>query len=278
MATTETQTPRPQAVLLAHAGTRHVNVDELATVPTGPALGPHHRPVPHIELVSGVKQAFELRGYAVAKEAFSVSHDGARLFGTLDLQPTHGAQLLTGYESGMAVGLRHANDQAFALGVIAGLRVLVCDNLAFTGGERLLRRKHTTGLELAAEIDRGLGRTLAAYSGLTQLMDQLRDTRLSDSAAKLLIYNLALEGGVVAPSQLGKVHGWYFRPETVASDADRERGFDDVAARTAWSVMNAVTRVARDFPQARQQECGTSLTRYLGAYLREHRPGSPALN
>ena len=32
----------------------------------------------------------------------------------------------------MAVGLRHANDQAFALGVIAGLRVFVCDNMAFS--------------------------------------------------------------------------------------------------------------------------------------------------
>lgn len=277
MTATATHTPRAQAVL-SHATTRVVTLDELATIPAGSPLGPHHRPVPHLQLVTGVKQAFTRRGYAIAGEQFSVSHDGARLFGTLDLVAGDGAPLLEGLGGGMAVGLRHANDQAFALGVIAGLRVFVCDNLCFTGGERLLRRKHTTGLELEAEIERGLDRTIDAYGGLTQLMHELRDTRLSDSAAKLLIYNLALDGGVIAPSQLGKVHAWYFSPETVAADEDRERGFADVEPRTVWGVMNAVTRVARTFAQPRQQECGTALTRYLGRYLRQHQPTAPSAN
>ena len=266
-----------QAVL-SHSTTRVVTVDELAGIAPGAALGPHHRPVPHVQLVSGVKDAFARRGYAVAGEQFSVSHDSARLFGTLDLVPTHGAQLLVGLEGGMAVGLRHANDQAFALGVIAGLRVFVCDNLAFTGGDRLLRRKHTTGLDLEAEIERGLDRTFDAYGALTRLMHELRETRLANSAAKLLIYNLALDGGVIAPSQLGKVHAWYFTPDAVASDDDRDRGFADVEPRSAWAVMNAVTRVARSFPKARQQECGTALTRYLSRFLREHRAALPSAN
>lgn len=272
-----TPTPHAEAVL-SHSATRVVTVDQLAEISPGAALGPHHRPVPHVRLVSGVKDAFVRRGYAVAGEQFSVSHDGARLFGTLDLVPTHGAQLLTGLEGGMAVGLRHANDQAFALGVIAGLRVFVCDNLAFTGGDRLLRRKHTTGLDLEVEIERGLDRTFDAYGALTRLMHELRETRLADSAAKLLIYNLALDGGVIAPSQLGKVHAWYFTPDAVATDDDRARGFADVAPRTAWAVMNAVTRVARSFPQARQHECGTALTRYLSGFLREHRPSPTSAN
>ena len=172
--------PRPEAVL-SHSASHLVTLDELAGIPAGARMGPHHRPVPHIELVSTVKQAFSDRGYAVAREQYSVSHENARLFGTLDLVPTTGAPLVEGLEGGMAVGLRHANDQAFALGVIAGLRVFVCDNMAFSGGDRLLRRKHTTGLELVAEVDRGLDRTFHSYRDLVQLVDQLRDTELTDT-------------------------------------------------------------------------------------------------
>ncbi len=108
--------PRPEAVL-SHSASHLVSLDELAGIPAGAPMGPHHRPVPHIELVSTVKQAFSDRGYAVMREQYSVSHENARLFGTLDLMPTTGAPLVEGLEGGMAVGLRHANDQAFALGV-----------------------------------------------------------------------------------------------------------------------------------------------------------------
>lgn len=268
----------PSAAVFSHGTSRVVSLEELASIPAGAPLGPHHRPVPHVELVSVVKDAFDRRGYAVGREQFSVSHDGARLFGTLDLRPTTGAPLVQGFEGGMAVGLRHANDQAFGLGVIAGLRVFVCDNLAFSGGERLLRRKHTTGLDLVAEVERGLERTLHSYDGLMRLVEELRSTELSDSAAKLLIYNIALDGRVVAPSQLGKVHAWYFDPASVASDEDRERGLSDVEPRSAWAVMNAVTRVARAYPDARQQECGAALTRYLTAYVNQQHTSRSSLN
>ena len=130
MAPLTTDRPRPEAVL-SHSASHLVSLDELDAIPAGQAMGPRHRPVPHIELVSTVKQAFSDRGYAVMREQYSVSHENARLFGTLDLMPTTGAPLVEGLEGGMAVGLRHANDQAFALGVIAGLRVFVCDNMAF---------------------------------------------------------------------------------------------------------------------------------------------------
>jgi hypothetical protein len=121
-------------------------------------MGPYHRPVPHIELVSTVKQAFSDRGYAVMREQYSVSHENARLFGTLHLVPTTGASLVEALEGGMAGGLRHANDQAFALGVIAGMRVFVCDNMAVRH-EALLHRvggkdppwaRHSGSLKLGA--------------------------------------------------------------------------------------------------------------------------------
>jgi hypothetical protein len=277
MAPLTTDSPRAEAIL-SHAASRLVCLDELAAIPAGQPIGPRHRPVPHIELVTAVKHAFTERGYAVTREQFSVSHGDARLFGTLDLVPTTIAPVIDTGGGGMAVGIRHANDQAFGLGVIAGMRVFVCDNLAFSGDDRLLRRKHTTGLELDAEIERGLERAFQSYRGLARLVETLRSTPVSDSEAKVLLYDLVLDGRVIAPSQLGKVHDWYFAPERIASAEDRERGLTDVEPRTAWAVANSVTRVARDWSPARQQETGVALSTYLRRYLRMHTPMAPGLN
>ncbi len=231
-----------QAVL-SHSASRLVTVDELARIPAGDPVGPRHRPVPHIELVTVLRDAFAERGYAVDREQYSVTRDGARLFGTLDLQPITGRSLTDGMDGGMAIGLRHSNDAAFALGVIAGLRVFVCDNLCFSGGTSLLRRKHTTGLDLDREVHRGMDRAFASFRHLGQLLEQLKNTPLTDDQARLAIYGLVLDGGVIAPSHLGKIHSWYFDPEVVATEADLARGLDDVAPRTAYGVMSAVTRV-----------------------------------
>ena len=157
MAPLTTDRPRAEAVL-SHSASHLVSLEELAGIPAGAPMGPHHRPVPHIELVSTVKQAFSDRGYAVAREQYSVSHENARLFGTLDPMPATGAPLVEGLEGGMAVGLRHANDQAFGLGVIAGLRVFVCDNMAVrhealhhrVGGKDPPWARHSGSLKLGA--------------------------------------------------------------------------------------------------------------------------------
>ena len=245
--------PKAEAVL-SHSASRLVTLDDLAAIPAGEPVGPRHRPVRHLELVEAVRDAFTQRGYAVTKEAYAVSHDDARLFGTLDLAPTTGRSLFDGTESGMAVGLRHANDQAFALGVVAGMRVFVCDNMSFAGSAgSLLHRKHTVGLDLAADIQRGMDRTFRGYEDLSRLVERLRNTEIDDAAARLALYSLAVDGDVIAPSQLGKVHSWYFTPERIADDHDRERGFSDVEPRTAMSVMNAVTRVLWN-----TQVCGCS--------------------
>ena len=66
----------------------------------------------------------------------------------------------------------------------------------------------------------------------------LPETQLATSRApttrRLLIYGVVLDGDVVAPNQLGKIHGWYFRPDEIASDLDLTRGLDGgrIAPRT----------------------------------------------
>lgn len=266
-----------QATLISHTPSGQVvTLDELRQIPAGPSLGSRHRPVAHGVLVDAVRDSFAARGYGIAREQYAVAKEGARLFGAIDLLPQTGRALFDPSQGqGMAVGIRHSNDQAFALGLIAGVRVFVCDNLAFSGGESLLHRKHTSGLRLDTEIRLGMERAFGDFEKLAQLMAMSQEREVSTDDAELLMYKLSLEGQVIAPNQLGKVHQWYFEPERIAQDNtaagihldDPQRGFDDVTTRTVYSVMNAVTRVARDFPVWRQQETGALLTDFVAGYL-----------
>jgi hypothetical protein len=47
-----------------------------------------------------------------------------------------------------AVGLRNSNNKTMRLGMVAGFRVLICDNMALSGDFRPLLAKHTRSLEL----------------------------------------------------------------------------------------------------------------------------------
>ncbi len=75
-------------------------------------------------------------GFTVQREQLTVTKEGKRFFGTLDLVST----LADGVT--LSVGIRNSVDKSFPIGFCAGSRVLVCDNLAFHG-ELLVTRKHT---------------------------------------------------------------------------------------------------------------------------------------
>jgi hypothetical protein len=63
----------------------------------------------------------------VVREEYAVSSDGMKMFGVMDLS--------SGFEGcRFAIGLRNSHDKSFRLSCTVGLRVFVCENLAFHGG------------------------------------------------------------------------------------------------------------------------------------------------
>jgi hypothetical protein len=63
----------------------------------------------------------------VVEKEYALSQDGMNLFGVLDLET-----LGDGFS--FSLGLRNANDISMRLGLVVGVQVLCCDNMAFSGG------------------------------------------------------------------------------------------------------------------------------------------------
>jgi len=98
---------------------------ELAKLPTPPAIATH-LPIPHTAVVETLVETLSHRHIGVVGEEFAVSIDAMEMFGVLDLAASfEGCRF--------AIGVRNANNKRFRLACTVGLRVLVCQNLAFRG-------------------------------------------------------------------------------------------------------------------------------------------------
>ena len=99
--------------------------EELSRVVT-PAATATHKPIPHIAVVEKLIEALSFRQIGVVREEYAVSADGMKMFGVMDLS--------SGFDGcRFAIGLRNSHDKSFRLSCTVGLRVFVCENLAFHG-------------------------------------------------------------------------------------------------------------------------------------------------
>jgi hypothetical protein len=115
--------PAPTMTLCSYGA--KVTREELARVTT-PAATATHKPIPHIAVVDKLIEALSFRQIGVVREEYAVSSDGMRMFGVMDLS--------SGFDGcRFAIGLRNSHDKSFRLSCTVGLRVFVCENLAFHG-------------------------------------------------------------------------------------------------------------------------------------------------
>ena len=83
-ASTFIQHPHPNLIL--HCGARAAERKEIIAVPT-PRPTESWSPIPHIELVKQVEGTLRSNGLVVGTQAHSLTHDGMRYFGLMEIHP-----------------------------------------------------------------------------------------------------------------------------------------------------------------------------------------------
>lgn len=116
---------------------------QIAMMPTPPAKGRFHRPVPFSDYLDEVKMAFDKNGLVSVNEEYAVSNDQNRLFGLMEVQPAIEGELITADEWRLLVGVRGSHDQKISRGLTLGSQVLVCSNLCFSGDLGTFKTKQT---------------------------------------------------------------------------------------------------------------------------------------
>ena len=219
--------------LVLHRGARIVERDELDTVDPPPATATWY-PLKHAAVLDRVKTTLDSAGFSVTREAFALTADNHRFFGTLDLR----SEISGGVT--LSVGVRNSTDKSLPIGLVAGTRVFVCDNLAFAS-EIVVVRKHTRFGErrFSDAIARAVS-TLRQYQGTEgQRIEWMQQAEVGEDQANSLIlqaYEKDIVGSRLLPSV---IRHW------------RDPIHDEFRPRNVWSLFNAFTEVLK--PRQRMQ-------------------------
>lgn len=250
-----------QASLSAHSariGARQVTIAELRELKAPKKIGPNHLPVSHIELIEAIEsEIHEQLGAKVMSRQIAVGKglEGGRdaaMFGVLTLNYGEKKDLTA------AMGFRHAHDMSISIQMVAGMSVFVCDNMVMRGDVIMLKKKHTTNLELGAEVKLGVSKFKEHYGQLLGMVADLKDRKLSDPDAKVLMYD-AFTASEMPIRFLPAIDREYFQP--------RRREFEP---RNAWSLHNAFTEVLKQLPVVPRMKHTQSLGRLFGMTQEAH--------
>jgi hypothetical protein len=111
----------------------------------------------------------------------------------------------------------------------------------------IVRRKHTRGLDLAYELNRGLDKYQDSMYALNRQIEKWRGTPLTDDEAKALMMDMFKDGTL--PLKL-------FHP--ITSETFRHEHI------TAWDLHNAATAAFKSLPPSTQFTYTMKLGRSLG--------------
>src|SRR5580692_2694924 len=158
--------------LLAPCGSEKLTRDALVTIIPPPSTDTH-KPIAHITLVESLLESLSFRHINVVKEEYAVSADGMKLFGVLDLE-TMG----DGFR--FSLGLRNANDRSMRLGLVVGVRILVCDNLAFSGDFEPVLAKHSKHFDLNNALAIGMEAMQRNFKPMAENIATWRAKQITD--------------------------------------------------------------------------------------------------
>lgn len=230
--------------LIAHRGAERVTRKDLALLPI-PESTDTFKPIPHAELIDSLEEALRFRHISIEAEDYAVTPDGMKLFSFLELNQEWG-----GVRFGL--GLRTSNDKSMSLGMVAGYRVFVCDNMALRGDFQAVSAKHSKHFGLVDTLCIGVDRVQRNFEPLKQQIEGWTRREITADFAKNAIYDAFLEKKIPLRF-LPRVHDHYFH------DSRFEKN-------TFWALSNAFTSAFKEARPAKQYELTAKVGKLLSAY------------
>ncbi len=176
---------------------KYVSESEIANIPAVPYTKTWH-PTHHSDVIAAVEGACFVGELEPVSKTYEVSTDGKEMWASWTMPPDGDAALA----DAMTIGFRNSMKKTFALGVVAGNKVLVCDNMCFFG-EYIEHRRHTNGLT-SAFLEDWMQKAVESATLESNIwrnwMHSLHWVQLDESGRKTLLYD-AIDSNILNPSQ-----------------------------------------------------------------------------
>ena len=224
---------------------KFVSRDEVARTDTPSSTQTWH-PVPHIDVIEAVTNVIKAHDWNIEGEKFGLACEGQRLFGVMEISSSSSP------EWHRCIGIRNSHDKSFAVGLSAGIVVCVCTNMAF-GGTTVIKRRHTSGIDLAELIDRAVASLEDDFLTTETVCEDLKDVYLKDDDEARSSIVRAAELGVINSCDILPVYREFKKPS-----------HEEFAAPSRWSLMNALTETVKKYSPQRVDHSYLALNRAFG--------------
>lgn len=194
------------------------------------------KPIKHYDLICELEATLTEFKIEIRKEELAVAREGNFFFATLDLSMKSEHREFTS-----SMGIRASNNKRIGIQLAVGARVLVCDNLAFSGDLIALRRKHSGRLNIKDEFKRSVEIFSEKFQNFSREIRLQKEARISDLEAKGLIFDIFTEKKFMPIRLIQEVAEQWVNP-----------AFPEFKDRTVWSLNNAFTYAAKEMPYDRK--------------------------
>ena len=222
--------------------------------------------IQHYDMASTLVDSCNKLGMYVDQEKtkWGVTDDNSGLFGYLKFKREYRPNQFSGevYQSTInhlfnsditpALGIRHSNRSLFSAQATIGADVTVCDNMMISG-TIMFKRKHTIGVDLESLIYGGLLTYMKQAPSIYDVVEKLKQIPMETDAQVGGCYKRLVSNKVCTWSAISNVDKLYHNPP-----------HEEFKEKTAWSMYNAVTEVAKSWNPTRQMESITKLADVMG--------------
>lgn len=183
-------------------GSNRVTEAEVFNVPAVPFTKTFH-PVHHRDIILAIQDAIGVMGMEIVKSEYVLDQCGQRMFGVYDL--SRGSSELC-----WSLGIRNSMNKSMSLGITAGTKVFVCNNLCFSG-DFLAFRRHTSGLDiddLAFLAYRSMRQMIPLLKAFQGWHEGLKKYSLQEPDLKILLVEI-LTNNVIPASKFHQFNDLY---------------------------------------------------------------------
>jgi hypothetical protein len=239
------------ALCLDTPGSFRLTRDELREFGT-PAGTRTHKPVNHGTAADLTVKYANLFGYSIDSEEFGVNPSKTQMFGVLRVTKRGEAGRP---DMQKAIAIRNSHDKAFAFGMLAGVSVFCCSNLMFNAGKQsaAVRRKHTSGINLAETIPQLFRALESEYATLYGNIDRIKETKIESRAALCEQVVTMVENNVLPSCDIMPVIQQFENPL-----------HEEFSLHTEYALFNCVNEVAKKYTAKKADKCYRGLSDHFG--------------
>ena len=207
-------------------GGEKVDIEGLRASPMPESTKTFH-PVNYADIALNVAKITHdlIPDYELKVEDYVLARKGNQFFGV----QVYVAKDNSSTDVGMALGLRGSYDHSLSLGICGGMRVFVCDNMAFTGEISAFHKQTKNIMEtLQTSLVTNIYKYKNGFIKLKEDAEVMKSIPLKDDPAFQFL-GVLFGRGVLTTTQLKKARAYWKSPPN-----------PEFEPRTAWSAYNAV--------------------------------------